>query len=309
MVGCQPDQNVVTSVPATAVYENTPTPTPLPARIILYDPSNIVSGEVQAYLAEFSSSNTLSFETWTVFGNDLANIKGIVLLGDLPNLLEISASNPGVQFVVLGAGEKAAGNNISLIGVSPMDLAFMAGYLSMLTATDWRAGGLVLDETGMGQADAFDNGGKYLCGNCTPLYGPFLYYPAVQSLTSQSDIASWTAQAAYIVGPEVNANSIFIDRSGDDEEVLSQFSGQILYSNDPGSTHIDRYAAILGYDFLPALQTMLPEILSGQGGKSLIAKVSLMSVNNEIVSPGRQALFEKTAQDLAQGWINPLSVP
>ncbi|KAF0111154.1 MAG: hypothetical protein FD147_1092 [Chloroflexi bacterium] len=290
------------------VPEATSTSTATPARIILYDPSGLVSGEVKEVITEFASANSLTYEQAASF-DDLNGVKVMVVFGTPDALAGAASSAPETQFIAVTDGAATASANISVIQIKAVDMAFMAGYMSALTAEDWRAGGMVVDDGNTGIANAFENGGKYLCGRCTPLYPPFISYPAVETLTSQSDVNAWSTQAEALLR-DTKANSVFIDRAGDSADVLSLFEGQILYSNNPASANLERYGAILGVDLLQGLQQLLPEALAGRGGKTINTKVALVVLNNpDKISPARQTLFEKVAQDLADGWINPLSVP
>ena len=111
---------------------------------------------------------------------------------------------------------------------------------------------------------------------------------------------------------QYKVDTLFLAVQADMPEVLdaAEAAGMFLIGENPSSANASRYAAILGYDVKPALETMLPQLLAGQGGQTAVAKVVLVSVNNpQKITPARQALFAGTADLLAVDEIIPLSVP
>lgn len=293
---------------ATPTPEISPTPTLAPDRIVLFDPSAQASTAITTTLSEFSTANGVGFETWTSLNPDLSGVKVMVVFGGLDNLADVAASSPQTQFLTVSTTISAAGN-ISTIGADPVHLAFMAGYLAAMTSDDWRAGALLADDVNLGLANAFTNGGQYLCGRCTPQFTPMLSYPQAYALASQSGAAAWTVQAQAL-WTDTNANSIYIDPAADFAEVLDVFSDRLLFGSNPGSANLSRYTAVLGADLVPTLQTALPELLAGAGGKTYTGRVGIVINNNpDVVSPAKQVLFDQVALDLANNQIIPLSIP
>jgi hypothetical protein len=311
LAGCKPagtPTSMATTVPPT--QQSSPTPTSVPVRLGLYDPFDTASPEIIALLTGFASSNALAYEKIGSLENGLEGIRVMVLTSSPENLPDVLTNSPETQFILLGSTPTQESPNLSVIQSKAEDLAFMAGFLASITSEDWRSGGLLVDDTSnLTLKDAFENGSRYLCGQCTPLYPPFISYPEVLTLTNGSDAAAWVAQASTML-VESDANAIYIDKAGDSADLISQFEAQILYTNDPSSPNLQRYAAVLGVDTLAGLQQLLPEVLAGTGGKTLNMKVVITINNNpEVVTPGRADYFNRVAQDLADGWINPLSVP
>jgi hypothetical protein len=311
LAGCKTEGTkspTITSAPPT--QQSSPSPTSLPARLGLFDPVDTASVEIVSLLTEFASANALAFEKIGSLESGLEGMQVLVLLATPENLPDLLTNLPKTQFILVGSTGLQDVSNLSVIQTKADDMAFMAGFLASITSDDWRSGALLLDDTSnLALKDAFENGARYLCGQCTPLYPPFISYPEVLTLTSGSDVAAWVAQASTLL-VESDTNAIFIDRAGDFSDLVAQFEGQILYTNDPSSPNIQRYAAVLGVDALAGLQQILPEVLAGAGGKTLNMKVMITVNNNpDAVTPGRVDYFNRVAQDLADGWINPLSVP
>ena len=296
------------ATPITPTPEATATATAVPARIVLFDPAAQSKPELAAMLGEFAAANSLSFETWTALTGSLDGIKVMIVNGTIENLTEIASSAPQTQFVLLSP-TLAPAANISVITTNLTHQAFLAGYLAAMTAEDWRAGALIVDDAILGLSNAFINGGQYLCGGCTPQFAPMLYYPQVYIVPDQSPANIWSTQAIALV-TDTAVNSVFLDGGGDSPEVLDQFTNAILFGNNPASANLSRYSAILGADATSAIQEALPDLLAGNGGKTLTAQVSLVVINNtDVVSPGKQARFDEVAKALMENQINPLSIP
>lgn len=308
--GCANRPTPTPAVPtSTSTPEVTATATQTPARIVLFDASGLAGAAVSTAISDFAAANSLAFETWKELPADLNGVKIMVVFSGLDNLAEVAASTPQTQFITT-AQNTASSANISTLTVNPLHLAFMAGYLAAMTSEDWRAGALISDPVNLGLADAFTNGGQYLCGRCTQAYPPQnIYYPVTYSTDGANDAAAWAAQA-NAMWTETYANSVYIDTAADYPEVLDVFTDKVLYSSNTASANLARYAAILGGDVTSTLQTALPDLLAGNGGKTYNARVSLLIINQpEIVTEAKQARFNEVAQALADNLINPQSVP
>ncbi len=307
--GCTERSTPTPEIPTlTPTPEFTPTATQAPARIVLFDPAARASAAVTTMVNDFAAANALVFETWTEINSDLAGVKIMVVFSGLDNLAEVAASAPQTQFITT-AQNTATAANISTLSANPVHLAFMAGYLAAMTSVEWRAGALLSDPLNVGLADAFTRGGEYLCGRCTPKFGPSLYYPVTYILDGSNDAFAWRAQA-QTMWSETYANSVYIDTAADFPEVLDIFTDKVLFSSNPASANLARYAAILGGEMTSTLQTALPELLTGSGGKTYNSRIELLVINNpEVVSEAKQARFIEVSQLLADNQINPLSVP
>lgn len=298
-----PEAPVSTSTP-----EVPPTATLAPARIVLFDSASQAGTAVTTQISDFAAANSLAFETWTSLTTDLSGVKIMVVFSGLDNLAEVAASTPQTQFITT-AQNTAGAANISTLTVNPVHLAFMAGYLAAMTSEEWRAGALISDPVNVGLADAFINGGEYLCGRCTPKLGPILFYPVTNPPNVANDAAAWVVQA-QTMWAETYANSVYIDTASDFPEVLDVFTNKVLYSSNPASANLARYAAIIGGDVTSTLQTALPELLAGAGGKTYNARVGLLLINNPlVVTEAKQTRFNEVSQALANNQINPQSVP
>jgi len=308
LAGCGPRVTPTPELPtSTPTPEITPTPTAVPERIVLFDPSAQAGDTIPGLINEFATANSIAFETWTSLA-DLAGVKVMVVYGALDNLADVAASAPQTQFLAV-AQNAAPAANVSTLSANPVHLAFLAGYLAAMTSTEWRAAALMGDPNNLGLPDAFINGGKYLCGRCTPKYGPMLEYPVVYYPDNGNDAPAWTAMAQALWN-DTNANSVFVDTAADFPEVLELFSDELVFTNNPASPNLARYAAALGPDTAGGIKAALPELLAGNGGQVFTSPVALTVINNpDAVSPAKQARFNEAALKLADGQIDPLSIP
>lgn len=308
----KPTEAIISPTPLPTGTTAAPTPTAVPASLVLIDPTAAATEDIKSSLQSFAAANGLAYQEAADFGSDLTSVKLAVVFGDAGNYKDQAAAQPATQFIFIGATNETAAGNINLVRNRPQDLAFMAGYLSSMIAEDWRAGGLLSSNTLPVDSviDAFYNGGKLICNNCAPVYPPYpSYSPLYQDVTGKSGadmLADVNALAQYKI------DTLFVSATADLPEVLdaAETAGMFLIGENAASANAARYAAILGYDMKTTVESMLPAALAGQGGQTAVTKVVLAIVNNsQKVSPGKQAQFAATAELLANDEIIPLSVP
>lgn len=308
-----------TDMPAVTPTEAaTAEPTTAPAKMILVDTAGQADEELRAYLAAFSAENGLTVETLT--SADLPaqgeETKLVILLQEPANLADLVAASLGAQFIVVGDLENPTQPNLSLIRTADADLAFMGGYIAMQIAWDWRSAALIPTDTvnGAGKADAFENGARYVCGQCTPYYTPIVYFPLLAQEAAQAGFDAWDAQINNLALHFVN--TYYLDPAVSTPEMLDQLKGleDRIYNNvylvGLRAAADERYTAILDFDIFPALQELLPQVLAGTGGQTAGARVVIVVNNNDqVVSSAKVENFNRTAADLAAGLIYPLSIP
>jgi len=302
----------------TPVEEATALPTTPPARLLVVDPASRANDEVRSYLESFAAENMLVLEMITSpelppQGEDT---KVVIFLAEPANLAEIVSASPSTQFIVTGDVDIPSMPNLSVIHAAGEDMAFMAGYLPMQIAWDWRAGALIPNDVvkAAEKANAFENGARYVCGQCTPYYAPLVYFPLLGQESMQAGLDAWDAQIVTLAQHYVN--SYYIDPAISTPEVLDRLKGleDEIYNDVNLIGYFiaadDLYAALLDFDTLPALQEILPQALAGTGGQTVGAQVKIV-VNNtdQVVTPAKVDNFNRVAADLAAGIIIPLSIP
>lgn len=295
-----------TSIPAT--------PTAELQRLVYISSAPAEGDATSGILSDFAAANNLKFETAaTVEAAALTGSEKIVVLQTAPdNLDALLAGAPQTQFILLAAGDPSGKANLSVVTAKPEDVAFMAGYLSTIIAYDWRSAALLTTDgpLGAGEADAFWNGGKYVCGKCNPVYPPMVDLPQISALPSNSDTASWLAAANQLIPNGVNV--VYLDEVAAIPDVLTAFSSSntaVISTIQPPADSSAYWAATIGMDVSQGLKDALSQALAGQGGQTYAATIQLTNVNSDLVSPARQDLFKQTATLVEEGKLGTLSIP
>lgn len=300
------------------VTEDPPTPTSLPEKIVVVDQAGLLSDEVKEYLSTFGAEQNLALET--INNPELppqgAETRVVIFLAAPANLADIVSASPDTQFIVSGAVDLPTTSNLSVIQTRGEDLAFMGGFLTMQIAWDWRAGALIANDEVMAaeKVDAFENGARFVCGQCTPYYAPLVYFPLIGQEAMNTSFEAWDAQISVLAQNFVN--SYYVDPAVATPEVLDRLIGLEANLNNPvhlvglSTSAPDRFTALLGFDILPALQQLLPQVLTGGGGINMGAQVKIVTNNDDsVVTKAKVDNFNRMAADLASGIIIPLSIP
>lgn len=315
---CNGINRTPTATPTPEATAIPPTPTSAPDEILWVNSQPDTNDTLTTAITEFAAANSLQFKAVpSLDTSGLTSGTRIVVFASVPvNLAGFTSAAPTTQFVVLGSTSVSAQGNISVIQTSPADEAFMAGYLTMIIAEDWRAAGLLTSDgpIGAAYADAFQNGARFVCGKCNPFYAPIVNLPLVASeptgtdsttlLTATSSLTeNWLSSAfidpAFVTAEEVTAMNT---RAFNWESVA--LISTAAAPQDSGA----QWAALLSTDYVASLKQLLPQLLAGQGGLTMNAQVTLTSINEDIVTPAKQGLFNQVAADLAANKIIPLSV-
>jgi hypothetical protein len=308
--------NRVTQTPTATQIPPTPEPIPtvtvVPASLWLVDPQTLAPEEVISRLSDYSAANALTFSNTSNLDSDFNAAKIVVGYYAGDGLVEKAKNLPATQFILIGDTTAEVSANVSLVLAKQEELAFMAGYLATLTAEDWRSGGLISGNTQPAATlvDAFFNGGEFVCGYCAPVYAPYISYPVAEDVSGKTQPAEMIMNVNSLSTQKTD--TVYVAKSADFPEILDAIyaNGIIPYGDNPQSADHLRYAAILGFDFLPSLEKLLPLALAGQAGSKVNSVVQLVEINNvEKVTPGKQTEFNRVAQDLSDGWIIPLSIP
>ena len=265
---------VPTEAPVTAEPTQAETAVPVPpaAKMKLVDPAGGASPELIAYLSSFAAENSLLFET--INSAELSpqtdETRVVILLAEPPGVAEFVSASPATQFIVIGNVNSEGLPNLSVISARGEDLAFMSGYLTQMIAWDWRSAGLIPNDVVMTaeKTNAFINGARYMCGVCTPFFAPVVSFPMLAQESMQADAATWGAQVA-VLGQHF-VNTYYVDPAAASVETLDGLMAlEDAIFNDvhliglSGTPNHERFTALLGYDTLPALQQLLPQVVAG----------------------------------------------
>jgi hypothetical protein len=308
----------VTDLPAneTITPPATPTATPQPGKVILIasDLSTAQAQSAQALLTELASGSGLTLETKTSLQvNEITpEWRIVVLLNMDDNLAMALAAAPQVQFVVLSPYDIVLTNNLSVIRIQPESQAFLAGYLAILIASDWRAGALLPSNEPDGSVleAAFINGGQYFCGICNPYYAPLVRFPISARLPANSDAATWAAAVeqlhAYLV------YVIYVDPLVSLPDLLLSLAQQgyiLIGGQTPPDELRPIWAATITQDLASPLRDLWENLLAGQGGLTVTASIQITDINPDLFSQGKQRLVNELIEKMDAGLVYPGEVP
>jgi len=211
--------------------------------------------------------------------------------------------------VVVSGQDLPAGERLSVIREPEEMRTFMAGYITTLVAPDWRSAGLLPDDPAQLQ-DAFINGGRYWCGRCIPIYAPVVLFPLVSVQPASTDAAGWENAVNELQQKILDA--VYLSPQAFSPELVKALVDQQLLltgTQFPGIDFKASWIATLSFDPIPALKSLWPDLVAGQGGQTASASLAWTNVNEDLFTPGRQRLAQQALDGLLDGSINPLSVP
>ena len=105
------------------------------------------------------------------------------------------------RLIVVNPPPKANLGGAQALYTSSADIlhrAFLAGYLAAVVTKDWRTG-IVADASEEKAVKAYEDGVRYYCGLCRPLYPPFLAYPQFALVPAGAQKGEWRVAARELV--------------------------------------------------------------------------------------------------------------
>jgi hypothetical protein len=306
-----------TMLPATEVPPPAPTSTPLPGRVVLIVPADTnprLYEEAHTLLGDLTGSAGMVLDIREAVGSSeiSEDWQAVVYLGLPPDLDSITASAPGVQFVVIDSTTLPPTGNLSIIQLSPERQAFAAGYMTVLLADDFRSAALLpLDEPqGAVIREAFLNGAAFFCGRCLSTYAPIHSFPLASSLPRASNAAAWQGAADQMLFSIVYV--MYVAPESASPELLgylSNYGVSLVGGESPPDEARAGWAATVRLDPIASLELLWPDLLAGSEGKVVVAPLIVTDINPAVLTPGRLQFYEREIQDLEQGWVSPISPP
>lgn len=290
-----------------------PTPTPSPPLAILLaspgsDPGLV--DRLQSVVADLAAQTGIRWELRSeLTAPDITpEVRLVIALPPSTGLNELAVQAPHAQFLAIGVEGTQAGGNLSLIEAArPDQVGFMAGLLAAIITPDWRVGVISRSDTLTGQAarQGFLTGAVYFCGVCSPVYPPYHSYPLYVELPGEASSADWQAAANSLIEQDVET-LFWLPEAGDEAmlETLAQAGVKIISSGTPPPVLRSHWVASLDYDLTGPVAELWPQLLGGQGGRSIQAPLAIEEVNQELLSTGRQILAEEIMADLIAGYID-----
>jgi hypothetical protein len=300
----------------TIVPSPEPTATPSAGRVVIVAPPEIRPEELKKVIEAIQpivDEAGLIIETigQVPTGSFGPNRVAAIFLSAPPNLVDVIAANPQTQIIVVSGNDLQPGANFTVLRVHPEFQTFMAGYVAVMAAPNWRTAGLVPYDGGDTNllANAFASGGRFFCGRCGTSTPPFAPYPLTESAASNASSAEWQAAAANILPAGIEV--MFFSKEAQSAELIQSLASQSLLfigSVSPGDGLGDRWVATVSLDIPGSLAKILPDVLKGQGGTSVNVGVVLTDVNEAYLTQGRMRLINETNEALMKGWISPYTL-
>ncbi len=332
LASCSPGTApAATSTPApaqvTAAAETPttqPTVTALPGKALLVTgsgaDSETATAAVQAALTELSTAAGLMLETRPGLQKEeiTSDIRVVVSLDASLNMTELAGAAPQTQFIAVSPVDLPGSGNLAVIRKRLEHHAFVAGYISVLLSTDYRAGALLPVDGPLGAVlqDAFANGARYFCGVCAPGYPLNIYYPQVAALPAASDGPAWQAAAAGLYDNQ-KAEVFYLSAEAARPEVLSYLQGRaqvnkmVLVVGDQPSPDMlkEQWAATVRFDLVPALRLAWADVMGGKGGSVFEADIIAENPNANLLGEGRMRLVKDLIAEMKSGRVHPFSIP
>ncbi len=316
----QPGVSTTPSAALETPAEPTPLPSPTtaPGKVWLVAPpgsdASLVEG-IHGKLGELADKEGYSLDqTDNLTTSQLdQNTKIVVWLGENADIANLAGTAPQTHFIMIGPGQGEPTANLSLINTSNTRVSFIAGLIATLVAPDRRSGGLFSadDPLDAQLQDSFANGGRYLCGRCTPIYAPVVFFPVTTSVSPSLRLDGWKAGF-----DSLNQNRIevlYIPPLAATPDFLTYLNGQgvaVVGSAAPPDGFSNQWVATVSQDVISPLVQLWPELMQTEGtGKAINAPIVMTDINDQRLTPGKLELAKEVAADLAAGYISPLSVP
>lgn len=272
----------------------------------------VLTEQLTVTLSELAEAGGLDFEVRTSFssGDSTTGIKLLASGPPDPGLEALAQSSPATQFLGVAIPDLKPGTNLTVISnqeSSPDKVGFLAGYLAAVVTPEWRVGVISNDSSaGVLQRQGFINGAVFFCGLCRQTFPPFNTYPMFGEAPANASPSEWLVIADTLIDSAVQ--TVYIPPGVGDASLFEHLADagiNLLGTIPPPPGTEERWLASITTDPSAVIRDAWPEILTGQGGISLTAPVSITDINFNLFSPGRQQLVEKMLADFNAGFIDP----
>lgn len=289
-----------------------PTETPNPRMLILIPDEKTresITDQISDFLQQFAQENNLLFEKSTSVSEiNLEDTEIIVIENPGPEELDLAAQSSKTKLIYISDKDNQLSENEFQVLTQPGQKTFIAGYLAALITTDWRTGGLlpsgIVHSTEYWQI--FQNGTKYLCGRCTPVYAPVIPFPVTL------EISEAAGEQEVISGyEELQANrleAIYIPSEFLSSPLVAMIeqAGVKLISTPSNSEGLSDLADIvIDEDIISPLRTLVTQ----SDLESQIIKTSIkITDKSESITQGRQENLDNLINNIEEGFISPYTI-
>jgi hypothetical protein len=330
--GCRADDNgsivdetqdVTAGIEPTATMVPTETPlpteTPQPSLVVLYTPGSVGETTAAAWqerISALAQTEGFAFESRSTLSEaDIAeNWQIVVIPTDEENLATLAGSAPNTLFVVVTSVEMPElPLNVVQLVADPYAKAFAAGNTAIHTAADWRLGSLLPGDSGNDsnlKQEAFINGVNYYCGKCGTAYSPLFDAPLISTMPSGSSGETWI-EALSELHRQYILRAVFVSEAASSQELftfLAEINMIVVGEQKPAGIEGLRWAATIRQDSLAVFEENWTKIVSRSYDSNIIpVPIEVVDVDENLLSIGRTRLIEETIDQVADGWVLPLS--
>ena len=292
----------------------------------LSDPEAWVGREINSYVYQIIERLVSRYSMDLIVDDDVveenltSNIKVVVSTSPTDDLPAIAARHPEIQFVAVDHPGFSPNENLSLIGAHETFLQqqiFMAGYLSALISDDYKVAALIpLDvEDSTTLTEVFVNGARFFCGACRPLYPPYNAFPQWETLPIDDTSFDFEPIIDSLMVKEIEV--LFVDGRLASTELFTYLNNwDLLYVSDISpSFHPwmqlvrNNWVGTVRPDVESALEEIFPLLLEGEGNHDVPVRMVVTSMEEGLLSEGRQRVFDEFAEDLLNGLVSSETVP
>jgi hypothetical protein len=291
---------------ATPTFAPTVPPTSsVPLVILLSSPESdpVLLSAASEIATAYASEHGMQYEQRTILNPaELPpSLAKLIVLAPDPGISALALAAPQAQVIAIGFSTDASITNLSSLPVTTNNeaqTAFVAGYISAITAEDWRAG-MLYTASSAPVVNDFVAGAEYFCGSCAPVAQPLIDYPA----TAQTDTENWQAAADLLLSQSIEVVYLSPELEGSGAaQYLANFGVLLIGSGVPPADSADSWIVSITSDVSGALHQLLPRALDGQPLQEATS-LSLMNVNPNLLSESRQSFVRPVIDDLQAGYI------
>lgn len=205
----------------------------------------------------------------------------------------------------------STGKPTTILKMRIADRLFIAGYLSAILSNDWRVGGLLpaIEYQNTSAEKIFQNGVEFMCGRCSPTFGPIVNFPVTTTLSSPEDNEG-TLQAFSEISPN-KINILYIPSAYlfDDLVILLHQSGITIVSDSvPGQDRSDWIDYAIVDDLSNLILESISESEQNEDLQIVPISYSVEAITAEL-SPGKNNFITLMINDLQKGFISPYQAP
>ncbi|MBV6395251.1 MAG: hypothetical protein HFACDABA_00826 [Anaerolineales bacterium] len=305
----------------------TPTATPSVPLVILVVPADMdpaLSNLYQSTVYDLAQSVGYHFQVRnSLTPADLdPSLKVVVALPPDPGIIALAAAAPQVQFLAVDLPGVTAAGNISVVATQarPDLVGFLFGYIAAMLTPDWGYSLGMIAPQGDPNAQmafaAYKNGMTYYCNLCPKAnpyafldeFGQVIEYPQYIEIPTDEAVSSYTAYADFLYRRK-KVSMIYVYPTAATPDLLGYIGslGLLSITDTTPEPRPVYYVASLRPDLAKAIQLAWADLLAGRASITYQPPFSLIDVDTNLLTPGKQQQVEQILAELLAGRIAPLS--